>query len=41
VPAGAFVIRFYLSTGDARQSGDVLLSVRNIAGLAPAPAAAR
>jgi hypothetical protein len=34
VPAGAFVIRFYLSTGDARQSGDVLLSVRNIAGLA-------
>jgi hypothetical protein len=34
-PAGAFVIRFYLSTGDELQSGDVLLSVRNIAGLAP------
>jgi CARDB len=34
-PAGAFVIRFYLSTGEELQSGDALLSVRNIAGLAP------
>jgi len=34
-PAGAFVIRFYLSADDGLDSGDVLLGVRSIAGLAP------
>lgn len=34
-PAGAFVIRFYLSADDELDSGDVLLGVRSIAGLAP------
>ena len=33
--AGAFVIRFYLSADDGLDSGDVLLGVRSIAGLAP------
>ena len=34
-PAGAFVIRFYLSADDGLDSGDVLLGVRSIAGLPP------
>jgi subtilase family serine protease len=32
-PAGAFAIRFYLSSDDALDTGDVLLGTRNLAGL--------
>jgi len=32
-PAGAFAIRFYLSSDDALDAGDVLFGTRNVAGL--------